>query len=313
LNCYFSNNNQYYTSNQYLTGSVVTTGIARYNNKFDFTLYQNGDNYTFSLIPKATATFSFSVVMDGSFCPKLVTQNAFTSGCSVTLFYAGTEPVTLVGSKYTTPLPVVFTHYSSTMDIQFDTWNVYASTKSCFILDCAFTDEWSTVQLITPNVQIVTAADKSLEAQVDYSVGNVVAGVIQQMNGVLDQLNQANANISALKKQLSTLNFNVTYIQYQNFSAMRAEVQSLIDAIPSDNSTDSDTGPSGSSCGGGVWGSAVCWFQEFASTLITVAICVGVAIVCYVVCFRMGVAKKLFSFQKGGGKKNVAMSEYNAD
>jgi hypothetical protein len=317
LNCFFQNDNLLYSPNQYLTGVVTTTGISRYNNKFDF-LLQAGPPFpdiTFTLTPKYNADFSYAIQMDGNVCPQVLHQVSLTSGCLVTLYYRGSQTVTFYPTASSSNNPITASFISNStqnVSIPLDTWSVSVAGRDCFILSCQFTIEFSIVKLTTPNVEIISAADRALQTQVQFSIDKTIAQTVAEMDNVIQTVSVLNANISILREQLAALDFNVSKLYpYENFTQMRADLDALINRIPT--STDnSESSPSTRNCDG-PWNSVSCWFQDFASTLITIAIVAGVVLLGYIIFVKMGLAKKIFGKKKKTETKAEPMTEYRAD
>jgi len=295
FNCYYQNENaiETYPSTAYRTGSLPTTGIAKYVSKFYFTLDLSPTGvYQFTLTPKPDADFSYSIEMNGNVCPRLVSQSAKTSGCSVNLQFTRTDTqVQLVGAKGT-KINVSFNNTYASVGLSFDTWTVKAGTKQCYILSCSFTSQFSTVKLDTPNVQLVSAADMALNTKVSLSISDTIKTTVDTMNNAVSELDALNQNLTQIKKDIAGLNFNVSQIfPYQDFTEMRAQVYSLINQVPVNNATSTTA-----SCSS-PWSSASCFFEDFGSTLVTVALCLLVGGALFVGAKKAGLFK---------GKKNKA-------
>jgi len=142
------------------------------------------------------------------------------------------------------------------------------------------------VQVSTQTVQLVSAADKALAGQVSFAVDQTINSTLSSMTEVQQNVAQSQQNLSTIIATLGTINFNVTQIvPYSDFSALRAQVDSMI----------SNLQPQGTeACATGVFGSVGCWFQDAVSTLIVIAIVAAVVVGLYCVCFKFGLAKKLF-------------------
>jgi len=197
-------------------------------------------------------------------------------------------------------------------DITIGLWTVTVDGVECFILECRYTIEFSIVKVTTPNVQILTDADKALVAKVAYSSEASLASTVSDMEAVIDIVNDATNQIIQIKEDLQKLNFNVTDLYpYENFTDLRQDVLDLIHKIPGDGNADNDY-DSASNCDG-PWNSITCWFQDFLAVIIGIALVVGVLVIGYCVCIKGGVAKKLFG--KGGSKGNGGshVPEYRAD
>jgi hypothetical protein len=306
LNCFFQNHSPSYFPNLYLSGTVTTSGISRYNDKFDFSLSLDQD-ITFSLTPKPDVDFSYYIQTDGYVCPKLLKHITKTSGCDITLFYG--DPTKFVALSSTShPLITAQFQSNSTKDFMLGigTWSVKVDSRECFILDCRYTIEFNLVQVTTPNVEIIPAADKLLVAKVYYSSEQTLASTVSDMEAVIRQVNEASANITLLKQQLNDLKFNMVELYpYENFTEMRNDVRELIDNIPI------HTEQQGTKNCDGPWNSVACWFEDFLSALIGIAIFVVVIVVGYCVCVKLGVADKLFGKEESDDADYVA--EYRAD
>jgi len=300
LNCFFQNDNQAYTANQYLTGLVTTTGIARYVTKFDFQLDFIGGLFYFTLVPLDTAEFSFSV--QHSNCPSLDNQESDPNGCLVLLFYSVSDPVTLVSSNSTISVP--FSNYSGSAFIGFETWSVETSGQTCFYLECYYTSTYSTIRLETPPYTLISASDLALQTQVSFSIETTLNWTIQSMQGVLEEVNRANQNISDLRQRLAEIDFNITGLfPFQNFTGMRNQLQSVINQIGEPPT------PSSQTCSGGAWSSAECWFENFSGVLIIIGIGIACLLLGYLVCVKGGIKEKVF----GKKAQPPQMAVYNAD
>jgi hypothetical protein len=306
LNCFFQNHSPSYFPNIYLSGTITTSGISRYNDKFDFSLSLNQD-ITFSLTPKRDVDFSYYIQTDGYVCPKLLHQITKTSGCEITLFYA--DPIKFVAlSSPSHQLITTRFQSNSTMDFMLGigTWSVKVEAKECFILDCRYTIEFNVVQVTTPNVEIIPAADKLLVAKVYYSSEQTLASTVSDMEAVIRRVDEANLKIENITKQLNELNFDMVELYpYENFTEMRKDVLELIENIPI------HTEPEETENCDGPWSSVGCWFEDFLSALIGIAIFVVLIVVGYCVCVKLGVADKLFGKSESDEADYVA--EYRAD
>jgi len=86
LNCYFQNDSPSYLPDIYFSGALTTSGISRYNHKFDFAM-NTDDGFEFTLTPKKDSDFSYYIEMDGNLCPVVLDQVTRTSGCTIKLQY----------------------------------------------------------------------------------------------------------------------------------------------------------------------------------------------------------------------------------
>jgi len=306
LNCFFQNHSPSYFPNIYLSGTVTTTGISRFNDKFDFSVSVNQD-ITFSLTPKADADFAYYIQTDGYVCPKLLNQITKTSGCQITLFYANPNKfVTLSSSSQ----DIITTKFQSNSTMNFDidigTWNVDVEDTVCFILDCRYTIEFNVVQVTTPDVEIISAADKNLVATVYYSSEQTLASTVSDMEAVIRRVDDTNSRIANITAQLDSLEFDMTKLYpYKNFTDLRNDARKLIDNIPIHKEpveTENCDGP---------WNSVACWFEDFLSALIGIGIFVVIILVVYCICVKMGVAENLIGQKESDDPNYVA--EYRGD
>jgi len=312
LNCFFQNDSPTYVPNLYLSGTLITTGVARYNDKFNFNLTMD-NSISFSLTAKPDIDFSYEIQSDGFLCPQLVNQITRSSGCEVTLAYLDPTKFVVLSPQSGGPITAIFNDHSiKNFTIAIGTWTVLVNSLECFILDCEYTVEFSVVQVTTPNVQIISAADKLLTAQVYFTSEATLAGTVSAMDSVIAQVANISDQIASIRAQLDALNFNVADLYpYQNYTDLRTSVDSLIGQIPtssSDNSADNCSGP---------WNSVQCWFQQFASILICIAIFAVISIIGYLICVRGGLWKKLIGkvgkVGKVGKRSRNYEPEYRAD
>jgi len=164
---------------------------------------------------------------------------------------------------------------------------LFVDGVSCLLLQCSYTsgNSQSYVEVSPQQVEIVSAADKALNSSVDYAVQTSTSSTIQQFQNISAQAVASQGKVTAIVAQLGTLDFNTSQIvPYANFSALRAQVDALVNSLQ----------PTGSAeCATGVFGAAGCWFQDLVSTLIVIAIVAGIAIGIYCVCFKFGLLGKL--------------------
>eukprot|EP01125_Pyxidicula_operculata_P004674 TRINITY_DN1755_c0_g1_i1.p1 TRINITY_DN1755_c0_g1~~TRINITY_DN1755_c0_g1_i1.p1 ORF type:complete len:960 (+),score=259.04 TRINITY_DN1755_c0_g1_i1:141-3020(+) len=286
--CFFQNDQKAYTANEYLTGLVKTTGIARYTNKYDFLLsdqvVNNQPSYSFTLKPKNDADFNFYIEMDGAICPKMVNRVASPSGCKFTFFYKGLESATLEGNSV---INMNFVKTLANVSTSFGVWHLKINNKECLLVNCLYETTTSTVSLQTPNVQIVSADDvavgNTVFKYIDESLNNTLTNMANVKTQALENANEAQNIISAL----ASIDFNVTKLfPYEDFSALRASVYARINNI---SGTQED-----SACPG-IFGGIECFFKDFASRLITIGIILAVVVGSYFVCFKLGLYKRICS------------------
>jgi len=309
LNCFFQNDSPTYVPNLYLAGTLKTSGIARNNDKFNFNLTVD-NSISFSLTAKPDIDFSYQIQTDGYVCPQLVNQITRSSGCLITLAYLDPTKFVVLSPQSGIPITSIFNDQSTkNFSITIGTWTVLVNSLECFILDCQYTIEFNVVQVTTPNVQILSNADKLLTAQVYYTSEATLAGTVSAMDSVIAQVSNISEQIASIKAQLDALNFNVVDLYpYHNYSKLRDDVTNLVNQIPtsSDSSADNCSGP---------WNSIQCWFQEFASILICIAVLAAIVLIGYLICVRGGLWKKLIGKAGKVGKKNIRNyePEYRAD
>jgi len=167
-----------------------------------------------------------------------------------------------------------------------------ASGKDCMLINCKLTLNQSVAELEPPKYDLILASDLALDTQIYYVFDKTVNGTLQSLTNaatVTQQLYQENLQ---LIDQLSQLNYSVQLAyQYQNFSDMRKAVDEIINNI-------SPVDPQGLSfdgCGLGVFGSISCFFSNIGSTIVTILIIAAILVGIYIVCFKLGIAKKLTS------------------
>jgi len=86
------------------------------------------------------------------------------------------------------------------------------------------------------------------------------------------------------------LNFNVTkLVPYEDFTALRAQVNQMINNLQPAGTDD---------CASGVFGSAACFGKDILNTLLIIAVIAVIILVFWVVCFKFGLAKKLCGCSK---------------
>jgi len=267
------------------------------------------------LTAKPDLDFTYYIEMDGNVCPSLLNQITKSSGCVVSLFYLDQYKPVILSPAVSSLNPITvsfFNNATQVVSIGLGTWSVSIGGLQCFILDCAYAIEFNVVSVSTPNVQIITAADKALVAQVVYSVSQTLATTVAAMQNVISAVNDANQHIDQIRSALNDLNFNVSELYpYENFTQLREDLDTLISLLP--------TNPGATTARNcdGPWNGASCWFQDSAGVIISVAIMLAGVVTIYCFCTRTGLSKKLFG--KGGispikGKgAHKHVPEYRAD
>jgi len=190
--------------------------------------------------------------------------------------------------------------------IAIGTWSIDVEDRVCFILDCKYTIEFGVVQVTTPDVEIIPAAEKILVAKVYYSSEQTLASTVSAMEAVILQVDDTNKKITNITDQLNQLNFDMVELYpYENFTKMRDDVRTLIDNIPIHKESDETK-----NCDG-PWNSVACFFEDFLSALIGIAIFLGIIFLGYCICVKMGVAEKLLGKTESDDAHYVA--EYRGD
>eukprot|EP01124_Arcella_intermedia_P035911 TRINITY_DN9272_c0_g2_i1.p1 TRINITY_DN9272_c0_g2~~TRINITY_DN9272_c0_g2_i1.p1 ORF type:complete len:1004 (-),score=188.51 TRINITY_DN9272_c0_g2_i1:59-3070(-) len=299
FNCFYQNTNNYYKPDNYLKGLVKTSGIARYNDKFTFSLdYVITDThpdglYEFTLTPVDTADFTFSVQMNGTVCPKVIDQQALSSNCYISLFYSDKDAISLVGTNTHQTINIHFADYQGNASLAFDEWMVYAGSNLCFGFSCSKSSSFSTVKLITPKFEVVSKSDLALQATIDFSISKTIESTMTSMNAVLSQSAALTNNLTDLKDRLANISFNVTgALPYEDFTAYRQMVDQLINAISPPANESSSSMASNALCT--PFSSAACFFQNFGSALIGLAI-IGVLGGLALLAYQQGLFNKLCS------------------
>jgi len=297
--CFFQNDQSSYPVDQYLLGNVVTTGIARYTNKFEFLLNTWGTtlggqpfmSYEFSLIPLDTADFTFSInsTGDGSLCPKLIFSNSTLQTCTYMFFYTGGGTVTFGQLQSSTSNTVTFGSNfisNAVAATTFLSYQISVNTVQCLILTCSNGNTVNITDVSTQKFDLVLASDLALNESVAFVTSQTAASVAQ-LNGIQDTVDQAKANLTYIQNALGILDFNTTKIvPYQDFQALREKTDALINSLSPAGTRD---------CANGVFGSVGCWFEDAMSTLIILAIVIAVAIGLYCLCIKFNLCGNLCS------------------
>jgi len=276
VNCNFQNNEKSYFTTDFLNGEAQTNGIARYINKFNFTIQKNADRYIVTLIPKDSADFDFYVEFDGNICPKIISRNITFSGCDFQLEYTGASSV-LFGTQN-----VQFTGSEARLSVAFGNYEIKAGTKNCLVVSCSYDNDLTSITLTTPDFELISANSLNnagkIELVQDFNrTKNSIDSIQTQINSTIDQ-------IKYYSDLVGQINFTAVYLNnpFTNFSILRAQVDQLVDKMNSKNKTDSSS--SSNSCGRtGPFGGVLCFFDRAASTLIVIAVIVAAVIVIYVV------------------------------
>jgi hypothetical protein len=253
-----------------------------------------GTVYTFSLKAKPDSDFSFSVDSDGKICPILQSSSSSVAGCQYQFAYSGVYNLTFGDINKTNDIisiPIRSDGLSDVILVKFTDSSklvrtVYAGGKSCMTLKCVYggNADTSTVAVDKPQVSIVSADDKALNAKVT-NIVDTLNGTISSMQTVQDQVAASNIRLALIIGNLSTLNFNITkLVPYEDFTALRAQIDQMINNLQPSGSQD---------CSAGVFGSAACFGRDILNTILVLAV-IGILVLGgYVVCFKLGLAQKL--------------------
>jgi len=284
--CIFQNDLVGYNGNDYYQGLVQTSGIARYVDKFSFSLRSSsGNTPIFALIPLADADFDFYIDSDGTICPSLANYDSDYSGCTFTFVFTGTGTPLFAGE------PLLFdSQQSATITTGFGLFHLTIGNppRDCMLLNCMFSAEYSTITLDPPPYTLISASDLALQTKIYNAIDQNMNGTLTTLRGIVGVGYSLGDSYKNLSKQLAALNFNTTKIQYQDFTALRAQVDALINNISSDPVDNWDLDGSGCS---GIFGGITCFFQSLANTIVTIIIVVVCVCVGYIVCFKLGLAK----------------------
>jgi len=267
--CFFQNDQTSYTSEEYLTGIIQTTGIARFTSKFTFSLATDPSGFSFTLVPKSSADFNFYIAMNGTVCPKLINFASSTDHCDLTFFYMGND-ANIEGN------PVTFVNNSATISLKLGLHMMKVSSLSCLLIQCRYSLDVTTILLETPNVTIIRQDDLNLATTIDLSLN----GTRERIWALDNSTQQIWTALEEIQQNLSKIDFN-TFIDnnpYQNFSELRAEIDRLIQNLDS----------SGSGGCSGPFSSATCFFQDVGSTLVVILV---IAVV-YMAITKSGIVTK---------------------
>jgi len=292
VNCNFQNNEKSYFPIDFLLGETRTNGIARYVNKFDFSIQKTTDRYTVTLKPKDEADFDFYIEFEGNVCPKIISRNISLTGCVFQLEYTGTNGV-LFGTN-----SVPFTGSQANVSVAFGNYEIKSGTKNCLVISCSYDKEVTSIKLTTPDFQLISANTLNMAGKIE---------LVQDFNRtknsielIQSQLNSTISEIQYYSELIGTINFTdvVTNNPFTNFSKLRAEVDALVEKMNSKNKTDDAVQEN--SCGRkGIFGDVLCFFDRAASTLIVIAIVVISIIVIYFVIVKTKCYKIFKKHKKG--------------
>jgi len=285
VNCNFQNNEKSYFPIDYLLGETRTNGIARYVNKFNFTIEKNADRYTVTLKPKDEADFDFYIEFEGNVCPKIISRNISFTGCVFQLEYTGVSSV-LFGAN-----PVLFTGSQANVSVAFGNYEIKSGTKNCLVVACSYDKDVTSIKLTTPDFQLISANALNTAGKIqlvqDFNRTKTSIDTIQT------QLINSIIQIQEYSELIAKINFTqvLTDNPFKNFSLLRAEVDALVDKMNSKNKTDAVVHES--NCARtGPFGNILCFFDRAASTLIVIGIVILAVAIIYVVivktkCYRV--------------------------
>jgi len=169
---------------------------------------------------------------------------------------------------------------------------------------CHQTATVSTVTLDFPDVEIISQSDLALQTKIDLSISKTINDTITKMRATQQSAGEIIDNIEQLREELAAIDFNVSgLIPFQNFTDLRKDVDDLINSLGDDTSPeDKCMGP---------WNSVVCWFEDFASTLIIVAVVLVVVIIGFIIYKKR---KSIFPKRKGSEENELKdMPEFRAN
>jgi len=266
-----------------MKGNVRTTGIARYSNKFNISVEPYQNSFLVSLTPLVDADFNFYIDF-GTLCPSILSKVTLSTGCVLTLDYNSTAEIRL-GTKL-----LNFNASAQTVEnINFGAYNISVNNDSCLIVTCEAINEVTTVVLQTPNFQLISDATQSVLG--DIQLFENLNDTINTINSIETNIDDANEQIKNIGLALSLLNFNVSdEYQFKNFSDLRAQVDYLMSVL---NHTHGDEIQviDTDSCSS-VFGSIKCFFNDFMANLIVIGVVIVIAIVGYLLIFKLKVCKK---------------------
>lgn len=302
--CFYQNIETTYTVAKYVVGQSRTTGIARYVDKFDFTLSNSYltrtpdgkpfNSSSFTLTPKVDSDFSYSIVYDENICPKLDlgSSTAGSDGCTYQLSYRGTKPV-FSGPDHVTATPVVWNGNRTTLTTtNQNPLTIFVGFKdagsACLTLQCEYTglsNKPTFISTTQKTIEIASASKAALAASVKSTIDQTTSDTIDKMNKLTSDVIKSIANIKNLSAQLDEIDFNVSRIvPYENFTELRQSITELINNM----GTKAQAG-----CANGPFGDFTCLLQDIVSTLIVILVIIGIGLGIYCVCFKLGVAHKI--------------------
>jgi len=282
--CFYQNNEQGYLPSDFNQGLVTSTGISRFTNKFSFSYTKDTNSvYRFTLVPKSEADFSFYVDSDGTLCPSLVSRVSGSAGCEFTFYYQGSSAISVVDSNQQSTV-INFNNYSGIADVSLGTFTLKSGNRDCLLLTCQYNFNSSTIKLETPNVQIISSDEQRLVTKVSFAISETIGQTLTQMTAVQNSVQASNAELASIIDQLKSLNFNVTKIlPYEDFTELRKQVDEMIASLDTQSGETCDT----------PWVSATCFFQQFGTTIITVAAVLIFAVILFLIFVKGGLAKKM--------------------
>jgi len=160
--------------------------------------------------------------------------------------------------------------------------------RECLYVTCISVNEVVNLQYTVPNIDIVSQSDEDVIGQIDlYSDLNYT---IDQVDDIHQTLDTVRDKLSEIADQLSQLNFNISEQNpFGNFTLLREQTDYLLGLLNASlNSSSSDTTDDCS----GIFGSAACYFQDFAGSIITVVVAVAVLIIIFMIIKKSSKNKK---------------------
>jgi len=312
VDCFFQNDQHAYFPTEYLKGSVVTTGIARYNNKYSFSIdYFNGQDdtqgYLATFLPSPDADFDFFIDITVSSCPKIGTVNPLGNdlGCRIDMTYKNISTSHVItiqnsdGNQTTQNIASGLSFFF--VDVLVGKSLLLLDDKECFYINCVSINEVVNIVYEVPNIDIVSQNDQSIIGKLDlYSDLNYTLQQVDQIHGELDNVR---ASLNEIAQQLSQLDFNISEKNpFGNFSDLRAQTDYLLGLLNASTGSNSSSIDASTDCSG-IFGSAKCYFDNFAGAIIVVAVVIVALIIIFLI------IKKT----KKNKKKGHHHKKYNSD
>eukprot|EP01129_Flabellula_baltica_P013714 TRINITY_DN6426_c0_g1_i1.p1 TRINITY_DN6426_c0_g1~~TRINITY_DN6426_c0_g1_i1.p1 ORF type:complete len:906 (+),score=170.19 TRINITY_DN6426_c0_g1_i1:19-2736(+) len=282
--CRFQNNEMAYPAFQYLNGNIVSTGIARYNNKFNLDIrfandVDSSEGYIFTLTPKPDTDFNFYVQLDEDICPTVTYNGKINGRCLISIEYRGSGE--LYGNEITltpTTNQGIVRYYEYQIP-EGDSVTLSSNASTCVVVRCSSIDQTFYVAIQSVDFNIITDDLENLVSDEGF-----IHNITKQIEGLSDlekELALLEAQLNNISTALSNLNFNISdQNPYGNYSYLRDEVDRLLQEIEDYEAINTNSEQSGCD---GIFGTIDCFLADAASTLIVVAIVGGLVLASY--CF----------------------------